>query len=84
MVSQRAADTLFGSFDVHCRKSELRAWIWIIPSMLLGIYNFLYCDPFIFSPILEIGAISPHEGYAKDMVYLVYSLNYFFTIFYNN
>jgi hypothetical protein len=71
MVSQNAANTLFGSPEVHLRKSELRAWIWTIPSMLLGIYYIFYCDPYIFSPILGLGAVSPHEGYANDMLVLV-------------
>jgi hypothetical protein len=39
--------------------------------MLLGIYNFVCCDPYIFSSIQGTGVTSPHDGYANDMDDLV-------------
>jgi hypothetical protein len=82
-LSPRCASILFGSSDSHSagKKWEwLVAWLWVIPPIMLAIYHFFFCTPYIFSPILGTGSI-PHQGYADNMFALVIFIKKSFFVF---
>ena len=64
-VAPNLALCLFGSLE---RKTEYRAWIWMIPPTLWGLNHAVRENPSIFSSLVLIDAWNPHLGYANEML----------------
>ena len=63
---------LFGSKDWG---TGYRAWLWMVPPTLWGLWYFVRETPAMFSSFLHIETLNPHKIYFDDMIDYVSFLN---------